>query len=276
MWCTDHTGHLPLDWKGAPADDRSSRIARRKHSVVSPAAQAERHRNDGRHLHGGGHRRAHHGDGRQRADRRRAGKWFARAGRATSSRRSCWACSRSATRRWPSTSPPPARSTATSRTGWAASWASASGVIITMAYIVFEGSLIGIFSLLLPGFRRDAVRHRRALAGPRDPDADAELHPDVLRREPRRQGARRVPGHRDLHAVARRAVGAVPGRRPGRLRGGRDAQPGRRVHSRRPASPARAPESGSSSRSGRGSASSRRRCTARSPRTPSGSSRAPP
>ena len=74
--------------------------------------------------------------------------------------------------------------------------------------------------VLLPEPARSPVRRRRALAGARAAHAAAELHPHLLRREPRRQGARRLPGHRDRHAVARwRSSRAVPRRRPGRLRG---------------------------------------------------------
>ena len=56
----------------------------------------------------------------------------------------------------------------------------------------------------------------------------------------------------------------------------RDAQPASARSRPLPESWAPAPDWVSSSRSGRGSDSSRRRCTARSPATPSGSSRAPP
>ena len=272
-----HTRHRPLGWKVLPADDRSSRIARRKATTGDPFSGSSATPS------------APWPSSSWRWPRPRPSPRWSATSRspsasemvrtrppATSSPRSCSACSPSATRRWPSTSPPPVRSTATSRTGSAGRRHSASGVIITMAYVVFEGSLIGIFSFFFQDFVKTQFDVDGAVAGARDPDAGAQLHPDVLRREPGGQGARGVPGHRDRHAVARvrcrccsRAAARTASRSP------RRSTPSARS-SRRPASPARAPDSGCSSRSGRGSASSRRRCTARSPRTRSGSSRAPP
>ena len=152
----------------------------------------------------------------------------------------------------------------------------ASGALITMAYVVFEASLIGIFSFFFQNLLSSQLGVHIHWIVPALimlalnailPYFDINLTAKVLGR---------LPGHRDRHALAGRAGGArrtaaVP--RVSRFR--RRSTPSVRS-SRPPGSPARAPAWACSSRSGRGSASSRPRCTARSPATRSESSRGPP
>ncbi len=154
-------------------------------------------------------------------------------------------------------------------------WGMASGALATMAYVVFEGSLIGIFAY----FTNDALdrwfgcdvnwlilaldRHRR------------DRHLRLLRHQHRRGLPRR---HADRRGPAARRAGVRGAllRRRSRRHGARGDQPAQRLQvaggaaaasglrsTARPSRPAARP-SACSSRSGRGSASRPPRSTARS------------
>ena len=195
----------------------------------SPTQKRRRARR--RHLHGRRHRRADHRDGRQRPDRGRFRQRLdAPAGYLVAT--IVLGLFASATRRWPSTSPPPARSTATSPTASAASsaWPPACSTWRTSSS---RRSLIGIFAFFAATSFVSPGRRRHPLAGVRAADAGAQRDPDLLRDQPGRQGPGRVPGDRDRHAVARWRSPCSPRRRARGLPRRPDAQPGRRVPARR-------------------------------------------
>ena len=153
----------------------------------------------------------------------------------------------------------------------------ASGVIITMAYVVFEGSLIGIFSLLLPGLRsrRSSTSTCHWLV-----PAILMLTLNCILTYFDVNLAAKVLGVFLVTEIFMLSLGALAvlfqGGGPDGFAVAETLNPDRRLHSRRRHRGRERGTSGCSSPSGRGSASSRRRCTARSPRTRSGSSRAPP
>ncbi len=152
----------------------------------------------------------------------------------------------------------------------------ASGALITMAYVVFEGSLIGIFSFFFKNLMQLAVRHQRALDTPGPADVGAQCDPRLLRHQHRRQGSGRLPADRDHHAVAGCIRGAcstaaVP---TVSLSVRRSTRSGRSNPQQASSEPVR--DWASSSPSGPGWGSSRPRCTARSRATPSESCPVPP
>ncbi len=92
-----------------------------------------------------------------------------------------------------------------------------------------RASLIGIFSFFFQNFVQSQLGIHIHWIIPALLMLTVNAIPDLLRRQPDREGARRIPGDRDRHARPRRAGGAGQGRRSGGFRGRRDHQPHRCV-----------------------------------------------
>ena len=229
----------------------------------------------GVHVHGGGHRRPDHRNGRQRPHRGRLRKWFARTGRLPLRHRGTDAVRH----RLRHHGQAPHRHRCLLRLHRPRAGPDrrhGQRSVDHHGVRGFRGLADRDLLVLLPEPDEFSVRRPRALGRPCPADVGAELGTRLLRHQHHCQGPRCLPADRDLHAFARCARGVVPRRRPewvcGRAR--RSTRVG--TFSPPPESWGPAPDWGSSSRSGRGSGSSRRRCTARSRATPRRSSRAPP
>ena len=107
-------------------------------------------------------------------------------------------------------------------------WGMAAGLVATLAYVVFEGSLIGVFSLLHPVDPGLVVGHQAELVPDRRDRHRADRPVRPLRHQHRGRVPRRLPRRRGAPAGRDGVHGALP-RRWGRRPDPRRDQPAQRV-----------------------------------------------